>query len=42
VRVHPGTDAEIRGVVAEDFGDMVAPPVDLGGGHVVGPAHFRR
>ena len=38
VRVHPGTDAEIRGVVVEDFGVLLAQPVDLGGGHVVGPA----
>jgi hypothetical protein len=38
VRVHPGTDTEIRGVVVEDFGVLLAQPVDLGGGHVVGPA----
>ena len=38
VRVHPGTDAESRGVVVEDFGEMVAQPVDLGGKHFAGPA----
>ena len=38
VRVHPGTDAESRGVVVEDFGEMVAQPVDLGGKHFSDPA----
>jgi hypothetical protein len=33
VRVYPGTDAESPGVIVEDFGEMVAYPVDLGGKH---------
>lgn len=38
VRVHPGTDAESRGVVVEDFGEMLAQPVDVGGEHFADPA----
>ncbi len=38
VRVYPGTDAESRGVIVEDFGEMVAQPVDLGGQHFADPA----
>ncbi len=38
VRVYPGTDAESRGVIVEDFGEMVAQPVDLGGQRFADPA----
>ena len=34
VRVSPGTDAESRGVVVEDFGEMAAQPVQIGGHHI--------
>ncbi|MGE5698196.1 MAG: hypothetical protein ACM4D3_24000 [Candidatus Sericytochromatia bacterium] len=38
VRVYPGTDTECRGVIVEDFGEMVAQSVDLGGQHFADPA----
>ncbi len=38
VRVYPGTDAESRGVVVEDFGEMAAQAVDIGGKHFADPA----
>ncbi len=38
VRVYPGTQAESRGVIVEDFGEMVAQPVDLGGQRFADPA----
>lgn len=38
VRVYAGTDAESRGVIVEDFGEMAAQPVDLGGQHFADPA----
>ena len=38
VRVYPGTPAERRGVIVEDFGEMAAQPVDLGGQHFADPA----
>ena len=38
VRVHPGTQDESRGVIVEDFGEMAAQPVDLGGQHFADPA----
>ncbi len=38
VLVYPGTDAECRGVVVEDFGEMRALSVDLGGQHFADPA----
>jgi hypothetical protein len=38
VRVYPGTDTESRGVVVEDFGEMTAHPVDVGGHHFADPA----
>ncbi|MGZ5379721.1 MAG: hypothetical protein ACXWD8_17500 [Mycobacterium sp.] len=38
VRVYPGTDTESRGVVVEDFGEMTAQPVDVGGHHFADPA----
>jgi hypothetical protein len=38
VRVYPGTDAESRGLVVEDFGDMAAQAVDIGGHHFADPA----
>ena len=37
VRVYPGTDAEVRGSVVEDFGDMAGHAVDIGD-RIVGPA----
>ena len=38
VRVYPGTDAESRGVVVEDFGEMAAQPVEIGGQRFADPA----
>ena len=38
VRVHPGTDGEVRGTVVEDFGDLAGQSVDIGENHIVGPA----
>jgi len=38
VRVYPGTDAECRGVVVEDFGDTAGQPVDIGDKHIADPA----
>jgi hypothetical protein len=38
VRVYPGTDGEVCGTVAEDFGDMAGQAVDIGENHFVGPA----
>jgi hypothetical protein len=38
VRVYPGTDAESRGLVVEDFGEMAAQAVDIGGHHFADPA----
>ena len=38
VRVHPGTDGEIRGTVVEDFGDMAGHEVNIGENHIVGAA----
>jgi hypothetical protein len=38
VRVHPGTDDEVRGTVVEDFGDLAGHAVDIGENHMVGPA----
>jgi hypothetical protein len=38
VRVYPGTDAEVRGIVLEDFGDLAGHAVDIGENHIVGPA----
>ena len=38
VRVHPGTDGEVRGTVVEDFGDLAGHAVDIGENRVVGPA----
>jgi hypothetical protein len=38
VRVHPGTDGEIRGTVVEDFGDLAGQAVDIGENHMVGAA----
>ncbi len=38
VRVYPGTDAESPGVIVEDYGEMDAQPVDLGGKHFADPA----
>ena len=38
VRVHPGTDAECRGVVVEDFGRASGHPVDIGTEHIADAA----
>ena len=38
VRVYPSTEAESRGVVVEDFGEMAAQAVDIGGEHFADPA----
>jgi hypothetical protein len=38
VRVNPDTDAETRGVIVEDFGEMVAQAVDIGSSHFADPA----
>ena len=38
VRVYPGSDGEVRGIVVEDFGDLAGHVVDIGENHVVGPA----
>jgi hypothetical protein len=38
VRVYPGTETESRGVVVEDFGEMTAQAVDIGGHHFADPA----
>jgi len=38
VRVYPDTNAESRGVVMEDFGEMAAEGVDIGDRHFADPA----
>lgn len=38
VRVYPGTDDEVSGTVAEDFGDLAGHAVDIGESHIAGPA----
>ena len=38
VRVYPGTDREIHGVIAEDFGDTAGVSVEVGGDRLAGPA----
>ena len=38
VRVYPGTDAESRGVIVDDFGEMAAQPVEIGGQRFAEPA----
>jgi hypothetical protein len=38
VRVYPGTDGEVGGTVVEDFGEMSAQAVDIGGEHFADPA----
>ena len=38
VRVHLGTDAEVRGTVVEDFGDTPGHGVDIGENHIADPA----
>lgn len=38
VCVYPGTDAEVRGTVVDDFGDMAGHAVDIGENHIVDPA----
>ncbi len=34
VRVYPGTDAECRGVIVEDFGELAGQAVDIGAHHI--------
>jgi hypothetical protein len=38
VCVYPGTVAEVRGTVVEDFGDLAGHVVDIGENRMVGPA----
>ena len=38
VRVYPGTDGDVGGTVVEDFGEMAAQAVDVGGKHFADPA----
>ena len=38
VRVNPGTEDESRGVIVEDFGEMVPQSVDIGPHHFADPA----
>jgi hypothetical protein len=38
VRVYPGTDAESRGIVVDDFGEDAGCPVDIGENHIADPA----
>jgi hypothetical protein len=37
-RVYPGTEAESRGVVVEDFGEITPQAVDIGSSHFADPA----
>jgi hypothetical protein len=34
VRIYPGSDAESRGVIVEDFGDLAGQAVDIGARHI--------
>jgi hypothetical protein len=34
VRIYPGSDAESRGVIVEDFGDLAGQAVDIGNCHI--------
>ncbi len=36
--VYPGTDAEVRGTVVEDFGDTAGHAVDIGENRLADPA----
>jgi hypothetical protein len=38
VRVYPGTDAEGRGIVVDDFGETAGCPVDIGATHITDAA----
>jgi hypothetical protein len=38
VRVYPGMDGEVRGIVVEDCGDLAGQAVDIGDNRIVGPA----
>ena len=38
VRVYPGTDAECRGVVVEDFGELAGHAVEIGGHRIADPS----
>ena len=38
VRFNPGTDTESLGVVVEDFGELEAQAVEIGGEHFADPA----
>ena len=37
VRVYPGSDGEVRGIVVEDFGDLAGHAVDIGENRFVSP-----
>lgn len=38
VRVFPGSDREVHGVIVDDFGDSIGIPVDIGENRIAGPA----
>jgi hypothetical protein len=38
VRVFPGTDREVHGVVVDDYGQEAGSAVEIGGERIVGPA----
>ncbi len=38
VRVYPGTDAECRGVIVEDFGELSDQAVEIDGHRIADPA----
>jgi hypothetical protein len=38
VRVFPGTDREVHGVVVDDYGQTAGSAVEIGGERIVGPA----
>jgi hypothetical protein len=38
VRVFPGTDREVHGVVVDDYGQTAGAAVEIGGERIVGPA----
>ncbi len=38
VRVYAGTDAECRGVIVEDFGELAGHAVEIGGHRIADPA----
>lgn len=38
VRVFPGSEREVHGVIVDDFGDSIGIPVDIGENRIAGPA----